>query len=191
MRDPDSRGPDSLLRAADSVLAIIDIQEKFRPTIAGIDDLIKRTEILARAATRLGVPVLATEQYPKALGATVPEVRRWLPDSQAYHPKMCFSSLACDPFRAALAAAGRKQVVLAGIETHVCVLQTGMELLAAGYSVYVAEDAVSSRKPADRAAALERLARHGAERITAEMAVFEWLRQAGTPEFKELQALIK
>jgi nicotinamidase-related amidase len=183
--------PDPLLRSADSVLAIIDIQEKFRPTIAGIDDLIKRTEILARAAIRLGVPVLATEQYPKALGATVPEIKRWLPDSQAYLPKMCFSSAACDPFREALAATGRKQVVLAGIETHVCVLQTALELAASGYSIYVVEDAVSSRHSADRQAALERMSRHGVERITAEMAVFEWLRQAGTPEFKELQALIK
>ncbi len=180
-----------LLDASDSVLALIDIQEKFRPAIAGIEELIKRTEILARAALRLGVPVLATEQYPKALGPTVAEIKRWLPDSQAYPPKMGFSSLACDPFREALAASGRKQVLLAGIEAHVCVLQTGMGLLASGYSVYVAEDAVSSRKPSDRAAALDRLARHGAERVTTEMAVFEWLRQAGTPEFKELQALIK
>jgi nicotinamidase-related amidase len=183
--------PDSLLRAGDSVLALIDIQEKFRPTIAGMEDLIGRTGILARAAVRLGVPILATEQYPKALGATVPELKRWLPDSQAYLPKMCFSSAACAPFREALAAAGRKQVVLAGIETHVCVLQTALELAASGYSVYVAEDAVSSRKPADRMAALERMSRHGVERITTEMAVFEWLREAGTPEFKELQALIK
>ncbi len=183
--------PDPLLRSADSVLAIIDIQEKFRPTIAGIDALIRRTEILARAAIRLGVPVLATEQYPKALGATVPEIKRWLPDSQAYLPKMCFSSAACDPFREGLAATGRKQVVLAGIETHVCVLQTALELAAAGYSVFVVEDAVSSRSTADRQVALERMSRHGVERITTEMAVFEWLRQAGTPDFKELQALIK
>jgi nicotinamidase-related amidase len=183
--------PGFLLSAADSVLALIDIQEKFRPSIAGIEDVIRRIEILARAALRLGVPVLATEQYPKALGPTVPEIKRWLPDSQAYLPKMCFSSTACHPFREALAGTGRKQVVLAGIETHVCVLQTALELAASGYSVYVVEDAVSSRKPADRQAALERMSRHGVERITAEMAVFEWLREAGTPEFKELQALIK
>jgi hypothetical protein len=104
---------------------------------------------------------------------------------------MCFSSAACVPFRDALAATGRRQVVLAGIETHVCVLQTALELAAAGHSVYVVEDAVSSRQSADRQAALERMSRHGIERITAEMAVFEWLREAGTPEFKELQALIK
>jgi nicotinamidase-related amidase len=183
--------PGSLLSAADSVLVLIDIQEKFRPTIAGIDDMIKRTAILARAAVRLGVPILATEQYPKALGPTVPELKCCLPDSQAYLPKMCFSSAACVPFREALAAAGRKQVVLAGIETHVCVLQTALELVASGHSVYVVEDAVSSRKLSDRQAALERMSRRGVERITSEMALFEWLRQAGTPEFKEIQALIK
>jgi nicotinamidase-related amidase len=185
------RNPDPLLRSADSVLALIDIQERFRPGIAGMAELIGRTEILARAAIRLGVPILATEQYPKALGPTVAEIKRWLPDSQAYTPKMRFSSAACAPFSEALAASGRKQVVLAGIETHVCVMQTALELAASGYSVFVAEDAVSSRKPSDRQAALERMARHGVERITVEMAVFEWLREAGTPEFKELQALIK
>jgi nicotinamidase-related amidase len=183
--------PGSLLNAADSVLVLIDIQEKFQPTIAGIDEVIKRTVILARAAVRLGVPILATEQYPKALGLTVPEIKRWLPVSQAYLPKMCFSSAACVPFREALAAAGRMQVVLAGIETHICVLQTALELAASGHSVYVVEDAVSSRKLSDRQAALERMSRHGVERVTAEMALFEWLREAGTPEFKEIQALIK
>lgn len=185
------RNPDPLLRSAGSVLALIDIQERFRPTIAGIADLIARTEILVRAAIRLGIPILATEQYPKALGPTVAEIKRWLPDSHAYLPKTCFSSAACAPFAEALAATGRKQVLLAGIETHVCVLQTALELSASGHSVYVAEDAVSSRKPADRMAALERMSRHGVERITSEMAVFEWLREAGTPEFKEIQALIK
>jgi len=183
--------PGSLLSAADSVLALIDIQEKFRPSIIGFDEIIHRIEILARSALRMGVPTLVTEQYPKALGPTVSEIKRWLPDSQAFLPKLCFSSAACDPFREALAATGRKQVLLAGIEAHVCVMQTALELAASGYSVYVADDAVSSRKLSDRVAALERMARHGVERITSEMAIFEWLRKAGTPEFKELQALIK
>lgn len=182
---------DSLLRISDSVLALIDIQEKFRPTIAGMEDLIRRTGILARAAVRMGVPVLATEQYSKALGPTVAELKQVLPDSQAYPDKLCFSSVGCDAFRDSLAASKRKQVVMAGIETHVCVMQTGLELLADGYSVYVVTDAVSSRKEADREAALRRLERHGAELVTSEMVVFEWLRKAGTAEFKELQALIK
>ena len=104
---------------------------------------------------------------------------------------MCFSSLGCDPFAQSLAASKRKQVVITGIETHVCVMQTGLELLAAGYGVYVVTDAVSSRKGSDREAGLRRLEKHGAELVTTEMVVFEWLREAGTPEFKDLQALIK
>ena len=182
---------DSLLKASDSVLALIDIQQKFRPAIAGMEELIRRAQALVRAAVRLGVPVLATEQYAKALGPTAPELKQYLPDSQAYPDKLCFSSLGCDAFRDSLAVSKRKQVVMTGIETHVCVMQTGLELLAAGYSVYVVTDAVASRKGSDREAALQRLARHGAELVTTEMVVFEWLRKAGTAEFKELQALIK
>jgi nicotinamidase-related amidase len=180
-----------LLTASDSVLILVDIQEKFRAAIAGMEDLACRAGILTRAAVRLGIPVLASEQYPQALGPTIPELRRWLPENQAYFPKMRFSSLGCEPLRQALAATGRRQVLLAGIEAHVCVMQSGMELMAEGFRVYVAVDAVSSRKAPDRDAALRRLERHGAELVTSEMAVFEWLRQAGTPEFKELQALIK
>jgi len=183
--------PDALLKVSDSVLALIDIQEKFRPVIAGMEDLIHHAQALARAAVRLGVPVLATEQYAKALGPTAAEIRRALPDNQAFPDKMCFSSLGCEPFRVALAASQRKQVVMVGIEAHVCVMQTGLELLAEGYAVYVVADAVSSRKGSDKEAALKRLERHGAELVTTEMVVFEWLRKAGTPEFKELQALIK
>jgi nicotinamidase-related amidase len=182
---------DGLLKAEDSVLLLVDIQEKFRPGIEGMEALSKRAEILVRGAVRLGIPVLATEQYPKALGDTLPELREWLPDNQAYHAKLVFSAYACEDLRHALEACKRKQVVLVGVETHVCVLQTGLELLAAGYSVHVVSDAVSSRRNSDRDAGLHRLERHGAELVTAEMCLFEWLRVAGTQEFKELQSLIK
>jgi nicotinamidase-related amidase len=169
----------------------VDLQEKFRPVIAGMEDVIRRAEALVRGAVRLGIPVLATEQYPKALGPTAPELKQWLPADQEYLPKLCFSSLGCEPLAKALKDCERRQVVMTGIETHVCVMQTGLELLAAGYAVYVVADAVSSRTGQDRDAALRRLERHGAELVTTEMVVFEWLRAAGTPEFKELQALIK
>ncbi len=180
-----------LLNASDSVLLLVDIQEKFRPVVAGIEDVIRQGQVLVRAAVRLGIPVLASEQYPKALGTTASELRQWLPADQAYFPKLCFSAAGCEPLLAGLRATGRKQVVIAGVETHVCVLQTGMELLAAGFSVYIVADAVGSRKPSDRDLALGRLERHGAELLSTEMAVFEWLRVAGTAEFKELQALVK
>jgi isochorismate hydrolase len=182
---------DSLLKASDSALLIVDIQEKFRPVVPGIEGVIRNAEILARAAVRLKIPVLASEQYPKGLGATVAELRQWLPADQEYSHKLRFSALGSDSVREGLKAAGRGQVVMTGLETHVCVMQSGLELMAAGYSLYLVADAVASRKSPDREAALQRLQRHGAELVTTEMVVFEWLRAAGTPEFKELQALVK
>lgn len=186
-----AKAGDSLLKASDSALLIVDIQEKFRPVVPDMEDVIRNAEILARAAVRLKIPVLASEQYPKGLGATVAEVRRWLPADQAYPQKLRFSALGSDAVRNGLTVAGRSQVVMIGLETHVCVMQTGLELLAAGYSLYLVADAVASRKEPDREAALQRLQRRGAEIVTTEMVVFEWLREAGTPEFKELQALVK
>lgn len=179
-----------LLDASQSALLLIDIQEKFRPGTHGMEGVIDCAQILARAALRLGIPVLISEQYPKALGPTVAEIRQWLPDNQAYHGKMTFSSMACEPFRLALRATGRKQVVVAGVETHVCVLQTALGL-PEDTQAFVIADAVASRKPSDRDAALRRMERQGVNILTTEMVVFEWLRVAGTPEFKELQALIK
>lgn len=197
-----------MLKAEESILLLVDIQERFRPAIAGMDGVIRRSGILVQAARRLGIPVLVSEQYPKALGPTVEELRSLLPDPAAVFPKMCFSAAGCEPLRTRLkeasgaaggfgfGAAGdkappRRQVVLCGVETHVCVLQTALQLQEEGYAVHVVDDAVASRAESDRLAALERMARHGADRVTSEMVVFEWLREAGTPVFKELQALIK
>jgi nicotinamidase-related amidase len=198
-----------LLRSEESVLLLVDIQERFRPTISGMDGVIRRSSILARAALRLGIPILVSEQYPKALGSTVEELRTLLPAGTPVFDKLCFSAASCEPLAAKLksysspsggfgfaAASGpsaqpRRQAVLCGVEAHVCVLQTALELQSAGWSVHVVEDAVASRAESDRSAAMERLVRHGVDKVTSEMVVFEWLREAGTPEFKELQALIK
>lgn len=199
----------ALLKSAESVLLLVDIQERFRPTLSGMDGVIRRSGILVKAASRLGIPVLASEQYPKALGSTVEEVKSLLPGDAPIYPKLCFSAAGCDPLLARLKelaaptggfgfgpASGhgskpRRQVVIAGVEAHVCVLQTALELQEADWSVHVVEDAVASRAEGDRAAALDRMVRHGVDKVTSEMVVFEWLKQAGTPEFKELQALIK
>lgn len=192
-----------LIRAEDSVLLLVDIQERFRAAVPDMDRVIRRSVVLLKAALRLGVPVLASEQYPKALGTTVEEIRGLLPDASStaaassassldiVFPKLCFSAVGCAPLLARLQSLGRHQVVLGGVEAHVCVLQTALELAGSGLEVYVVEDAVASRADTDRAAALARLACHGAERVTSEMVVFEWLRKAGTPEFKDVQALIK
>jgi isochorismate hydrolase len=187
----EAKPPEALLNVSDSVLLLVDIQEKFRPAIAGIETVIRNGAILVRSAIRLDVPVLVSEQYPKALGATAAELKQWLPLTQIYHPKLCFSAVGCESLLQELKATGRKQVVLVGVETHVCVLQTGMELLAAGYAVFIAADSVASRKEQNRDLALKRLECRGAVLVSMEMVVFEWLRAAGTPEFKELQGFFK
>jgi nicotinamidase-related amidase len=199
----------ALLRAETSVLLLVDIQERFRTSIPALEGVIRRSAILVKAAARLGVPVLASEQYPKALGPTVEEIKSLLPGPAEVFDKLCFSAAGCEPLAARLralssssggfgfgadrasASGGRRQVVLGGVEAHVCVLQTAVELQAEGYAVHVVEDAVASRAEPDRAAALDRMVRHGVDRVTSEMVVFEWLKRAGTPEFKDIQALIK
>ncbi|HKP95349.1 MAG TPA: hydrolase [Fibrobacteria bacterium] len=186
-----AKSGDGLLQASESALLLVDIQEKFRPVVPGMDGVIRNSRTLAGAAARLRIPVLASEQYPKGLGPTVADLRDLLPGDQEYFPKLSFSAWGCESLRKALDTAGRRQVVMTGLETHVCVMQTGMELMAAGYALFLVADAVASRKDQDREAALQRLQRQGAELVTTEMVIFEWLRAAGTPEFKELQALVK
>jgi isochorismate hydrolase len=181
----------ALLKASDSILMIIDVQEKFRPTISGIEAVIQQGQILLRAASRLKVPVLVSEQYPKGLGVTIQEFKENLPIDQVYFQKVCFSALGSELLLTALKASGRKQVLIFGVEAHVCVLQTSLELLGAGFSVYVVADAVGSRKVMDRDLALNRLAKHGADIVSTEMVLFEWLGAAGTTEFKDLQQLVK
>jgi nicotinamidase-related amidase len=184
----------SLLDAARSVLVIVDAQEKFAAAIADLEAVGARIAILAKAAARLGVPVIVSEQYSKALGPTLADIRAALPEGAPVIEKICFSCGDSAEWNATLAtlktrfAAKRDQLVLCGVEAHVCVLQTALDLARhPDAAIYVVEDAVSSRK----AAALRRLEAHGVQAVTTEMVVFEWLREAGRPEFKELQGLIK
>lgn len=184
-----------LLDAERSVLLVIDLQEGFAKAIPDLDAVAARTAILAKTAARLRVPVLVTAQYPQALGATVSPVRDALPEGTPTFDKVAFS--ACDVpewlgAQRTLARQGRDQLILCGVETHVCVLQTALDLAQNGdLSVHVAEDAVSSRKASDKDAALRRVAAHGVQAVTTEMIVFEWLRKAGTDDFKDVQRLIK
>jgi nicotinamidase-related amidase len=186
----------SLLDADRSILLIIDAQEKFRGAIAEMETLGARIVILAKAAARLGIPVLVTEQYPKALGPTLPEIKASLPAGTPVFEKLTFSAGDApgwmDALQKAMRASKRDQFVLCGVESHVCVLQTALDLIQnVEGQVYVVEDAVGSRKAADKEAAHRRLEGHAVQWITSEMAFFEWLRKAGTAEFKELQGLIK
>lgn len=146
---------------------------------------------LIDAAQLLDVPVLVTEQYPKGLGHTEDSLAKRLKDSAKVFEKTGFSSCAADGFVAAIEASGRKQIVIAGQETHVCVLQTALELAQAGYHVHVAEDAVCSRKSDHKRYALQRMQAHGITVTNYESVLFEWLRDAKHPHFKAVTALLR
>jgi hypothetical protein len=144
--------------------------------------------LLIDGARQMGVPVQATEQYPKGLGATVPELASRLPERP---DKVAFSCCAVPSVVEALERQARPKVVLAGIETHVCVQQTALDLLAQGFQVYIAADAVGSRYAIDHDYALRRMERAGAVLITSETAVFEWVGGAQHPNFKAISKLIQ
>lgn len=179
-----------LLDARHAVLFIVDIQARLAPAIDGAEAVIARTRILLTAADRLGVPVLVSEQYPQGLGHTDERLLP-LPESAVVLPKTAFSAAEDPTIRTRLESLGRRQVVLAGMETHVCVLQTALGLRAADYEVAVAADAVGSRHPERKQLGLERMRDAGAAIVDSEMVVFEWLRDATNPAFRELSRLIR
>ena len=176
-----------LVTAEGAVLLLIDLQQRLVPVINDNETMVARAVRLAEAAQLLGVPILATEQYPAGLGPTVAPLAAY---PQAVLSKTTFSA-AGDPGFPALMPAGATEIVVAGCEAHVCVLQTVLDLLDTGHRVFVAADAVGSRDPADKTAALDRAGRHGAEIVTSEMVLFEWLRDAQHPRFREVQKLLK
>ncbi len=173
-----------------SALVIIDVQEKLFPHVHESERLLARIDLLITGARLMGVPILLTEQYPKGLGPTIPQIRESIPEIQPL-PKMDFSCAAGDAFREKLAALHRDQIILTGIEAHICVAQTALDLTHKGERVIVAADAVSSRRPFDVKIALGRLKQSGLMLSTAESVVFEWLRRAGTDEFKAIQPKLK
>ena len=176
--------PPMLIDAERSLLLIIDMQEKLLPVIHSRDTVIANVGWLIRVATRIGVPVAALEQYPKGLGRTAGSLRKLVP-ADAVAAKVHFSGVAarCLP---GLPGADRAQVVIAGVEAHVCVLQTALELAEGGKSVFVVADCVGSRRVSDRDLALARLRQGGVRIVSREMAAFEWLRKADTPLFREI-----
>lgn len=179
-----------LIRADSSCLLVVDIQDRLAPVMAEPEKVVGNTALLLKAASRLDVPVLVSEQYPAGIGHTVSELTDLLARGCVVE-KMHFSCLGEDAYRRRLETFGRPQAVVAGIEAHVCVLQTTEDLLAAGHDVFVVADATSSRKRSNHEAALERLQSAGARIVTTEMVLFEWLAKAGTAAFKDIIPLIK
>jgi nicotinamidase-related amidase len=182
---------EALLRRDATGLIVVDVQEAFRPAIDGFDEMARGCGILAEGFGTLGRPVLASEQYPKGLGRTVPEVAEHLPEGARPVEKLRFSACGVEAFDRALEAAGCRAWVVCGIEAHVCVNQTVHDLLARGYEVHVAADAVASRSPVNRALGLEKVERAGARVTSVEMALFEMLEEAGSPEFKAISKLVR
>ncbi|MFY9726893.1 MAG: isochorismatase family protein, partial [Bryobacteraceae bacterium] len=185
--------PSLLARAADSVLVIVDIQDRLLAVMpAGAREaMLHNTRILAQSAALLAIPVLVTEQYPNGLGHTAAPVAEALPAATPRVEKTCFSCAASAAFTAALAASGRSQIILAGMEAHVCVLQSALDLRAAGREVWVAEDACCSRNPANHRNAIGRMRAAGVVVANTESVVFEWLRDAGHEHFKAISALVR
>ena len=173
-----------LLDAGRSILLIVDVQQRLLPAIHDSPQVLANCVGLIRVAQRLQVPVVASEQYPRGLGRCVPPVRELLP-SAAFIEKVFFSC-AAEGTLERLPMYEREQWVVAGTEAHVCVLQTVLDLCAAGKEVFVVADAIGSRKPLDRELALARMARNGAEVVSREMVAFEWLKRAGTDLFREI-----
>lgn len=179
-----------LLKAEASVFLVVDVQARLAPAIPGRAAILRNIGILGQAAARLGVPVLATEHNSRGLGATVAELDAVVPP-EARFEKITFSGLGAPAFRERLEGLGRPQVVVAGCEAHVCVMQTAISLAEADYRTYVVADATGSRAPANAEAALARMARAGIDAVSTEMVVFEWLERADRPEFKDLLQLIR
>ncbi|WP_246205587.1 hydrolase [Microvirga arsenatis] len=183
-----------LLDAKRSHLVVVDLQARLMPAIAEGESVIRQTKLLLAAASRLGIPVTVTEQYPKGLGTTVPPIQEALPAHAVTLPKTAFSA-ARDPAiaerMAALRGSGRDQVVVCGTEAHICVLQSALEFRNAGFTVFVVADAVSSRSPHSVSAACARLLHAGCHWMTTEMAVFEWMGEAATDDFRALAPLFK
>lgn len=180
-----------ILDAARSILLIVDIQEGLSPVMADPRSVLRNSALLLRAAQRLEIPVVISEQYPKGLGHTVGELLELAP-AGAVIEKIHFSCAQTAAIQERLKSfPERDQMVIAGIEAHVCVLQSALGLQEAGWRVAVVADACSSRNPANHLAAMERLRANGIEVVTTEMAAFEWVHCAGTPEFKDIIALVK
>ncbi len=177
-----------MMSAGDSAVLVVDVQERLVPAISRGERVVWNVRRLIDGARVLGLPVVATEQYPNGLGRTIPELAQRLGEIPS---KLTFSCGGCPAIFADLQNRGVYKLLVCGIEAHVCVQQTVLDLLAAAWRVYVAADAVGSRNELDYRIALERMDSAGATLTTTEAALFEWCRIAGTPEFREIARLVQ
>ncbi len=175
------------LKKEDCLLLVIDIQERLMPVIFQQEQVIRNTNILLKGMQIVGVPVLVTEQYPKGLGNTCKEIE--LPEGQTVLEKITFSCTATGIINEKIQ--DKKQIILLGVEAHICVLKTALDLIELGHEVHVVADAVSSRTTENKLYALQRMRQSNVFVETTEMVLFQLLDQAGTEEFKAISKLIK
>lgn len=179
-----------LIHPDKSCLLVIDIQEKLLPAVQEPEAIERATIDLIEIADKMGVPILCSEQYPQGLGGTVAKVRASLPKSAKLMQKLSFSCVAEASCNEIINSIKHNQIIICGMETHVCVLQTAIQLRQQGREVYVVADAVSSRRPQDKEYALARLTQAGVHIVTREMVIFEWLQKAGNDRFREISKRI-
>ena len=182
-----------LCQSALSQLLIIDVQERLAQSMSEtvLATLLRNTAILIEATAALAIPTLRTEQYPKGLGPTVPDIMAKLPSDQTAYEKTCFSSCGAAGIEKSLNDTARKQIIIAGMEAHICVLQSALELQQRGMQVFVVQDAVCSRSKKHYKNALARMQQAGIIISNTESVLFEWLQDASHPQFKSLSKLIR
>lgn len=180
-----------MLTTNNAVLVIVDVQGRLAQLMADKEALLANLQRMVQGAKILELPILWAEQNPAGLGPTIPELCALLDGEAQAISKMTFSCAANPEFLAALEATGRKQVLLTGIETHICVYNTAADLLAKGYEVQVVADAVSSRVAGNKAVGVGRMCAEGAVLTSTEMALFEMMKTAEHPRFRDIQAIVK
>ncbi|MDQ4122803.1 MAG: hydrolase [Acidobacteriota bacterium] len=181
----------NVLRPEKSVLLIIDVQEAFRQSIADFGEIARRTAVFAQGAQLLNIPILVTEQYPKGLGRTIAEIMEVLTNETEIFEKTAFSSCGANAFVEHLEKIGARQIIVAGIEAHVCVNQTVHDLLAQGFQTHLLTDCISSRAAENKQIGLAKMQASGAILSSVEMALFELMRDSRHEQFKAIQKLIK
>ena len=179
-----------MLDVQDCFLVVVDVQGRLAELMYESNILFKNIRILIKAAKLLSIPIVWTQQKPQAIGITVPQISELLTDNEPVN-KSCFSCCRLEEFNEKINALARKQILLCGIETHVCIYQTAIDLVASGKEVHVIADAVSSRTKENKQTALDRMVTEGVKLSSVEMAVFEILKTAEHPRFKEVIQLIK
>jgi nicotinamidase-related amidase len=181
---------EKLLNVDDCLLMVVDLQEAFAPHILNFPDIVERSRIMIEAARLLNLPVIATEQYPKGLGRTVEPIRQALGDCR-YYDKLTFSCFQDPAIIEAVLQPKRRKIILIGIETHVCIAQTALDLLANDRLPYVVADAVSARRPLDHQSAMTRMRDAGVLITTSEATIMEWLVSSRHEQFRAVSKLIK